>query len=244
MTRSGSIIWRLTKLWSIVCLVSVGGVQPALASNFEIAPVVLELSSSRTAGVIKIVNNDNHVVSLQIRAFDWNQVDSKDDLQTTQNLIISPPVFSLAPGASQVIRVVSRQAAGNSEIAFRLLIDEIPSAAEGATINFKFRISMPVFIAANGPAKTQLDYQLHAGKPARLQVQNTGNRRSRLLDLMLTLPNGKTIKAPGGSNPYTLAGVTRQYLIDTETPLATGSKVKLSANSDAGPIDAELTVAP
>ncbi|MFJ3054703.1 molecular chaperone [Herbaspirillum sp. NPDC087042] len=228
----------------MACLVSAGGIQAALASNFEIAPVVLELSSSRTAGVVKIVNNDNHVVSLQIRAFDWNQVDSKDDLQPTQNLIISPPVFSLAPGASQVIRVVSKQAAGNSEIAFRLLIDEIPSAAEGATINFKFRISMPVFIAANGQAKTQLDYQLRAGKPARLQVLNTGNRRSRLLDLMLTLPNGKTIKAPAGSNPYTLAGVTRQYVIDTETPLATGSKVKLSANSDTGPIDAELTVAP
>jgi len=244
VTRSGSIFWRLTTCWSIVCLVCVGGTQPARASNFEIAPVVLELSSSRTAGVIKIVNNDNHTVSLQIRAFDWNQADSKDDLQATQNLIISPPVFSLAPGASQVIRVVSKQAAGSSEIAFRLLIDEIPSAAEGATINFKFRISMPVFIAANGPAKTQLDYQLHAGKPARLLVTNAGNRRSRLLDLTLALPNGKTIKAPSGNNPYTLAGVTRQYLIDTETPLATGSKVKLSANSDAGPIDAELTVAP
>jgi len=244
VTRSGSIFWRLTTGWSIVCLACVGGIQPTLASNFEIAPVVLELSSSRTAGVIKIVNNDNHVVSLQIRAFDWNQADSKDDLQPTQNLIISPPVFSLAPGASQVIRVVSKQAAGSSEIAFRLLIDEIPSAAEGATINFKFRISMPVFIAANGPAKTQLDYQLRAGKPARLMVTNAGNRRSRLLELTLTLPNGKTVKAPSGSNPYTLAGVTRQYLIDTETPLATGSKVKLSANSDAGPIDAELTVAP
>ncbi|MBG7617848.1 molecular chaperone [Herbaspirillum sp. AP02] len=221
-----------------------GGWQQAQASNFEIAPVVLELSSSRTAGVIKIVNNDNHNVSLQIRAFDWNQVDSKDDLQPTQNLIISPPVFNLAPGASQVIRVVSRQAAGAGEIAFRLLIDEIPSAAEGATINFKFRISMPVFIAPVTPPKVQLDYQLRSGKPARLVVQNVGNRRARLLDLALTLPNGKKITAPAGGNPYTLTGITRQYLIDTETPLAVGSKVKMTANSDAGPIDTELTVAP
>lgn len=238
------MLWPLARACALAGLLMAGGWQQVHASNFEIAPVVLELSSSRTAGVIKIVNNDNHNVSLQIRAYDWNQVDSKDDLQPTQNLIISPPVFNLAPGASQVIRVVSRQAAGAGEIAFRLLIDEIPSAAEGATINFKFRISMPVFIAPTAPPKAQLEYQLRAGKPVRLQVQNVGNRRARLLDLALTLPNGKKISAPAGGNPYTLAGITRQYLIDTETPLAVGSKVKMTANSDAGPIDAELTVAP
>lgn len=238
------MFWRLPRDWAMACLISVAAMPAAHASNFEIAPVVLELSSARTAGVIKITNNDNHTVSLQIRPYDWSQSDSKDELQPTQNLIVSPPVFSLAPGASQVIRVVSRQAAGASEIAYRMLIDEIPAATEGATISFKFRISMPVFIAANGNPRNQLDYQLHAGKPARLLVQNNGNRRTRLLDLSLTLPNGKTIKPPAGSNPYTLAGVIRQYQIDTETPLAAGSKVRISANSDAGPIDTELTVAP
>ncbi|MDR6394043.1 fimbrial biogenesis chaperone [Herbaspirillum seropedicae] len=248
MTRSASL-WRscaksCIRHCVLACVLTITAVPPALASNFEIAPVVLELSSARTAGVVKIVNNDNHNVSLQVRAYEWNQVDSKDELQPTQNLIISPPVFNLAPGASQVIRVVSRQAAGASEIAFRLLIDEIPSSSEGALISFKFRISMPVFIAANTAPKLQLDYQLHAGKPARLMVQNSGNRRARLLDLALTLPNGKKINAPAGGNPYTLAGLTRQYLIETETPLAAGSKVKLTANSDAGPIDTELTVAP
>nr|WP_280868982.1 fimbria/pilus periplasmic chaperone [Herbaspirillum sp. LeCh32-8] len=234
----------MARVWPIACLTAAGVCGAAHASNFEIAPVVLELSSSRTAGVVKIVNNDNHDVSLQLRAFEWNQSDSKDDLQPTQNLIISPPVFSLAPGASQVIRIVSKQLSGPNEIAFRMLIDEIPSAAEGATINFKFRISMPVFIAANATPKIQLDYTLHAGKPAKLIVRNTGNRRSRLLDLAFTLPNGKKIVAPAGGNPYTLAGVTRQYLIDTDTPLAAGSKVKMTATGDSGPIDTELTVAP
>lgn len=229
---------------ALACLAVAGGWPVAHASNFEIAPVVLELSSSRTAGVIKIVNNDNHNVSLQLRAYDWQQADSKDELQPTQNLIISPPVFNLAPGASQVIRVVAKLPAAPSEIAYRLLIDEIPSATEGATINFKFRISMPVFIAPVTPPKAQLQYQLHAGKPLRLQVENSGNRRARLLDLALTLPNGKKLSAPAGGNPYTLAGITRQYLIESDTPLAVGSRVKLTASSDAGPIDAELTVVP
>ncbi|WP_241517289.1 molecular chaperone [Herbaspirillum aquaticum] len=244
MKKSASGWGQGLRLLALAGMAAMGVVQAAWASNFEIAPVVLELSSSRTAGVIKIVNNDNHNVSLQLRAYDWNQADSKDELQPSQNLILSPPVFNLAPGASQVIRVVAKQPAASNEIAYRLLIDEIPSATEGAAINFKFRISMPVFIAPVGSPRAQLEYQLRAGKPLRLLVENSGNRRARLLDLALTLPNGKKLSAPAGGNPYTLAGITRQYLIETDTPLAVGSRVKLTANSDAGPIDAELTVAP
>jgi fimbrial chaperone protein len=216
----------------------------AQASNFEISPVVLELSSARTAGVVKLINNDTHEVSLQIRAYDWTQVDSQDKLDPTQNLIISPPVFTLAPGASQTIRVVSKQAAGSQEIAYRLLIDEIPSAAAGAAINFKFRISMPVFIAPTGQSSTKLDWKLNAGKPPKLVIENSGNRRGRLLNLSLTLPSGKKVTLPTGGNPYTLAGLTRQYIIETDSPLGAGSKVRMTGTSDSGPIDTELTVAP
>lgn len=242
MTRTN--LKCLARLWPLICAAAMGMTNAAHASNFEISPVVLELSSARTAGVVKIVNNDNHDVSLQLRAFEWKQSDNKDDLQPTQNLIISPPVFNLAPGASQVVRVVSKQPSGDNEIAFRMLIDEIPSAAEGATVNFKFRISMPVFIAANGAPKFKLDYTLHAGKPAKLIVENTGNRRGRLVDLAITLPNGKKVAAPAGGNPYTLAGVKRVYQLDTETPLAAGSKVRMSATGDGGPLETDLTVAP
>ncbi len=218
--------------------------QAATASNFEISPVVLELSSARTAGVVKIVNNDTHDVSLQIRAYDWAQKDSVDQLDPTKTLIISPPVFTLAPGASQVIRIVSKRPAEANEVAYRLLVDEIPTAAEGPAINFKFRISMPIFIAPNGNPNLKLGWSMTAGKTPKLVVTNSGNRRGRLLNLSLTLPNGKKITPPAGANPYTLAGQVRQYLLEIDAPLAVGSVVKMSANSDTGPVDTEITVSP
>jgi fimbrial chaperone protein len=204
----------------------------------------LELPSARTAGVVKIVNNDTHDVSLQIRAYDWTQKDSQDSLEPTQSLIISPPVFTVAPGASQTIRIVSKRPAEINEIAYRLLVDEIPTASAGPAINFKFRISMPIFIAPNAAANLKMGWAISAGKPPRLIVTNTGNRRGRLLNLALTLPNGKKITPPAGANPYTLAGMTRQYVFDVESPLPAGSLVKMTANSDSGPIDTELTVTP
>jgi fimbrial chaperone protein len=193
---------------------------------------------------VKIVNNDTHDVSLQIRAYDWTQKDSQDSLEPTQSLIISPPVFTVAPGASQTIRIVSRRPAEINEIAYRLLVDEIPTAAAGPAINFKFRISMPIFIAPNAAANLKMGWSISAGKTPKLIVTNTGNRRGRLLNLALTLPNGKKITPPAGANPYTLAGITRQYVFDVESPLPAGSLVKMTANSDSGPIDTELTVTP
>jgi len=204
----------------------------------------LELSSARTAGVIKIVNNDTHDVSLQIRAYDWVQKDSQDVLTPTQTLIISPPVFTVAPGASQTIRIVSRRPAETTEVAYRLLVDEIPTAAASPAINFKFRISMPIFIAPNAAANLKMGWSISAGKSPKLIVANLGNRRGRMLNLVLTLPNGKKITPPAGANPYTLAGMTREYVVDTESPLAAGSRIKMSANSDAGPVDTEITVTP
>ena len=193
---------------------------------------------------MKIVNNDTHDVSLQIRAYDWTQKDSQDSLEPTQSLIISPPVFTVAPGASQTIRIVSKRPAESNEIAYRLLVDEIPTAAAGPAINFKFRISMPIFIAPNAAANLKMGWAISAGKTPKLIITNTGNRRGRLLNLALTLPNGKKITPPAGANPYTLAGMTRQYVFDVESPLPAGSLVKMTANSDSGPIDTELTVTP
>lgn len=202
------------------------------------------MSSARTAGVVKIVNNDTHDVSLQIRAYDWVQKDSQDVLTPTQTLIISPPVFTVAPGASQTIRIVSRRPAEANEVAYRLLVDEIPTAAAGPAINFKFRISMPIFIAPNAAANLKMGWSISAGKSPKLVVANLGNRRGRMLNLVLTLPNGKKITPPAGANPYTLAGMTREYVFDAESPLAAGSLIKMSANSDSGPVDTEITVTP
>lgn len=150
----------------------------------------------------------------------------------------------MAPGASQTIRIVSKRPAEINEIAYRLLVDEIPTAAAGPAINFKFRISMPIFIAPNAAANLKMGWAISAGKTPKLIVTNTGNRRGRLLNLALTLPNGKKITPPAGANPYTLAGMTRQYVFDVESPLPAGSLVKMTANSDSGPIDTELTVTP
>ncbi|MFZ6658283.1 fimbrial biogenesis chaperone [Undibacterium sp. TJN19] len=217
---------------------------PALASNFEITPVLLELSVSRTAGVIRIVNKDDHPVSLQVRAFEWAQQDNEDQLNSTEALVISPPMFKIDPGAAQVIRVISRKPAIiNAELAYRLLIDEIPEADQNA-VNFKFRISMPVFLQPDKATSPKINWQIDAGNKQTISVENLGTRRAKLLNISIGLPSGRRLSPKAAANPYALAGAKRRYEFDYDAELKPGLPVKIYAQAESGPIEVETTIMP
>ena len=70
-----------------------------------------------------------------MRGNDWTQVDGDDVITPTNaGLLVSPPIFTLAPGAAQTIRVVARQKGVTAETAYRLYSDELPAAATGPQI--------------------------------------------------------------------------------------------------------------
>ncbi|MFZ6719037.1 fimbrial biogenesis chaperone [Undibacterium sp. Ji49W] len=216
----------------------------ARASNFEIAPVVLELGMNRTAGVIRIVNKDDHAVSLQVRGFEWTQLDNDDQLNSTETLLISPPMFSIAPGASQVIRVVSRKAqSSNVELAYRLLIDEIPDESQVA-VNFKFRISMPVFLVPDKPQAARINWRVEAGSKQTITVENQGGQRTRLLNISVGLPDGRRLVPKAAANPYALPGAKRRYEFESATELKAGLPVKIYATADTGAIEVDTIVMP
>lgn len=216
----------------------------AVASEFAISPVVLELPAARTAGVVKIINNGVHDISLQLRAFDWLQNTGQAELSVTHHLIISPPLVTIPPKTTQTIRVISTRPAEETELAYRILVDEIPLMSVTPAVNFKFRISMPVFIAPTTAHDPKLIWTITGGSIPVLNIVNSSNRRNRLLKLKLTLPGGKQITPSLGSDPYILAGATRRYVLKTGAPLAVGTPVNMSAAADTGPIDSEIIVTP
>lgn len=220
----------------------------AHASNFEIAPVVLELSDARPAGTIRFVNKDDHQISLQVRTNDWIQVDGEDQLTPNNKvLLVSPPIFTLAPGAAQTIRIVTREKGVTAEFASRLYIDEIPTPSKEAAINFKFRISMPIFLEpANAPV-IKMEWRLIAGVGStgpQLQLRNAGNRRLKLLDVGLILPDGKKLMPKAQPNSYTLTGGSRTYGFASDPAIKAGATIKVSAIADIAPYETTVVVAP
>lgn len=210
------------------------GSQAANAANFEIAPVLLELSSTHTTDAIRIINRDERPISIQVRSYRWRQEEGQDQLEPATDLLLSPPLFTLAPGAAQVVRILAKTTTSDHEAAYRLLLDQIPVVGDPVGINFKFRVSLPVFMAPKKKAEAVLSWRVTGGTVPHVQVTNGGNRHAKLSALSLTLADGQRITPETGAHAYVLAHSTRNFAFATATALNTNSPVLVSAVSDAG----------
>ncbi|WP_234387543.1 fimbrial biogenesis chaperone, partial [Sphingomonas sp. STIS6.2] len=99
----------------------------AVASNFRVSPVTLTLPANRPIGSLTITNGEDVPVSIRVSAFRWTQVDGKDVYTPTDDLIASPPIFTAATRAPQLVRIGVRHRLPNA--AYRVMLQEIPGPA-------------------------------------------------------------------------------------------------------------------
>jgi fimbrial chaperone protein len=215
---------------------------PAAAGSIEVAPVSADLLPGQQAGVITVTNRDVTPTSVQVRAFAWTQDATRDQLTPTQNLLVSPPVFQLAPGASQVVRMVLRAPAQGREQAFRLLVDQIPGPADaGEQVRFALRLSIPVFAQAAANGRAELDWRLRPS--GELAVTNRGTRRAQLAGLSFTVPGSGQVALAAPENPYVLPGQERRWLA-RGAALRAGTTVQASGTGETGRFTVDVPVAP
>lgn len=220
-------------LWGSCVLM--GFAAPAAAANLDISPVLVELGTGHVTDSVRIISRDQRPMSIQVRAFDWTQREGEDQLSPTTTLQVSPPLFTLAPGASQTVRLLASGPAQASERTYRLLVDQIPAPDESVVINFKFRVSMPVYFAVDGKGGAKLSWALvGAGRGATpaIEVQNAGNRRAKIASLSVTLADGRTITPIMGAHAYVLAHGLRRFALPDGVVVT--SPVQVAFTSDAG----------
>ena len=67
----------------------------------------------------------------------------------TDDIILNPPVFTVAPGKTRFMRLGLRTANhGTAELTYRLILQEVPKAegpSDGAAVRTILRISIPIF---------------------------------------------------------------------------------------------------
>ena len=130
----------------------------ALASGLQVSPVSLTLIPPRAADGLWLSNSGTDPLRAQVRVFRWTQVDGKDQLVPSRDLVISPPMLRLAVDARQLIRVIRTGAppngAGAAEASYRLIVDELPVDDQGLHgLKFVMRYSVPIFVEPQGGPK-------------------------------------------------------------------------------------------
>ena len=144
---------------ALLGLVLLGASQVQAASSVLIWPIDPVLEADQQASALWLENRGTETANLQIRVFAWNQSGFADQYQNQRDVIGSPPVAKIEPGQKQLVRLTrTREVPPGQELAYRIIIDEIPSAAPveatgdnktAAAIRFQMRYSVPLF--AYGP---------------------------------------------------------------------------------------------
>jgi fimbrial chaperone protein len=144
-------------------LSSLAAPAPAAAGTLRVDPVRLEISADRRTATVSVRNDDPTPVTIRAYALTWDQVDGEDRYGESSAVIISPPIFTIAPGATQLIRVGLRSPSAGGR-AYRVIVEEVPGASPSGGVQVALRLNLPLF--ATMQAGTPADLNWSAGRQA------------------------------------------------------------------------------
>jgi fimbrial chaperone protein len=215
----------------------------ARAQGLTVLPVNIEMPPGQLTTTMTVINNGTTETSVQIRALAWSQSDGNEQLTASDEVMASPPIATIAPGATQVVRLVLSKAPTGKEATYRLLLDQIPPAAAPGTVRLALRLSIPIFAQPAARALPHVIYHIESGGGATTLVAvNDGARHDTVRNIKLASSGGGTATAVAGS-PYVLSGSTRRWSIATtgRAPAA-GDSVHMTGLADTGPLDLPVAV--
>ncbi|MBD9615153.1 MULTISPECIES: molecular chaperone [unclassified Pseudomonas] len=220
---------------AVLAMLLLGAVKVQAASSVLIWPIDPVLEADQQASALWLENRGNETANLQIRVFAWSQSGFNDQYQNQRDVIGSPPVAKIEPGQKQLVRLTrTREIPPGQELAYRIIIDEIPSATPpagesgktAAAIRFQMRYSVPLFAYGaglwskedtsrkrdpKGAGLPDLSWRTVAvdGRPY-VEVRNQGAVHARLTDVALK-QGGQTKPLVEGLLGYVLPGAIMRW---------------------------------
>jgi fimbrial chaperone protein len=218
----------------------------ATAQALSVLPVNVFLPPGQRATTLTMTNQGDRETAIQIRAYAWNQPDGEDQLTTSDAVVVSPPLATIAPGATQVVRLILRlpPLSADKEATYRILVDQIPPPAEPGVVHIVLRLSIPIFALPTTRAASIVRYhvEVKAGQIYLVGI-NDGLRHEAIRDIVLSTSDGRKLKTGPSASPYILSGATRRWLIAAQGPLPLPREtLQLTARSDSGAIEEQVSV--
>lgn len=212
----------------------------AWASTLSVTPIRLTLTPATPLGTFTVINEGPVASRAQLTLNEWKQVDGADVLTPSREVLVNPTIFEVPGNGRQIVRLGLRVPAMPAERAYRLVLREIPTAAQlkTNTIGVLLQISVPLFVPVEG-ATAKLGW--HARVTPRgleLQIDNSGNRHAQVLELTATR-DGKVVGKTSGSI-YILPGATNHLLLPLTAAVAAGDTIRLDARTDDGSTQASV----
>ncbi|ABI62226.2 Chaperone protein ecpD [Granulibacter bethesdensis CGDNIH1] len=197
---------------TLFCLLTVSS--KIYAQGISITPVSISLASGQMTSMVTLTNSGDADLSFQVRSFKWDSSpEAPYHLTPTDQLLVSPPLGTIPPHNSQIIRIVLRRAATTTENSYRILIDQIPAPGTAGIVNVAIRLSIPLFAAPPSPVSPHLQWSIERSTAGTFLIAfNTGGKHLKIYDVSLS--NGKkNIKIKVEISPYILPHTAQKWKI-------------------------------
>ncbi|HEV2271320.1 MAG TPA: fimbria/pilus periplasmic chaperone [Steroidobacteraceae bacterium] len=216
------------------------------AGSFSVNPVRVTLSPGHAVAALTVRNDGSDASVIQLETSRWTQQDGKDVLTASPELLATPPIFTLPPGGSQIVRVGLRRAPdAQHELTYRLILREVPPPqpiAQGLRV--ALAISMPVFVVSAHQSFSNLQWQAVrlADGQIQLQATNIGNAHVQVGSIELSSAGSSAPAVSESVATYVLPGNTRSWTFKNTIAVSVGATLALHASTDGGDLQARVTL--
>lgn len=238
-------------LWSLA-LFPIGS-QTASAASLSLVPTRLMLTAEQPIGAVSVRNDGSEAAVVQVSVAQWSQTNGADTYAATTDILATPPIFTVPPGETQLVRVgLRRTVDARSELSYRVFLQEVSPAptSDFRGLHVALRFSVPVFVA---PAKagrasaltTSLQWHARVESPKgqlTVTARNEGAAHVQIRDFMLAPDGNPAASIRHSASKYLLPGQSGEWTVDLKPLPAAGTLLHVSGHSDAGPIETDVVV--
>lgn len=224
------------------------GIPPAAAGAFSISPVRIHMTPRERVVAVSITNEGETEVALQADLYTWAQTeDGTDVLQSTEDLILAPPIIRLASKARQVVRLaLLRSADPERQLTYRLIVREVPELAPSKNqtlqVPITLALSMPVFVTPPA-AKRQIECEAQRPDAQTLGARcaNLGQAYAQVRGLILRRNDKELARFEGGA--YILPGAHKFVRVESTSPVPSGP-AQMDVQFDDGTVQSQAVNLP
>jgi fimbrial chaperone protein len=205
---------------------------------FKVDPFRVEFTAGRPRASVAVTNMGDGVAKIQVQVLRWRAKGAGEDYTETDDILLNPPIFTLAVGQTQYLRLGMRiPRTGLAEICYRLILEELPpprkpNSNEIATL---LRISLPIFVKPAAKTAPELAWSLVPDGPGvvKLSVENQGKAHVQFKRMGLTTEAQPQPDRFETVSIYLLPGGRQEWAIRDER-LVRSSHILVKAQTDHG----------
>lgn len=177
------------------------------AGSFSVSPVRVELRAGQSSASIEVVNNGSSRIQLTVERLAWTAGLQGERLDPTTEFVASPPLFDLAPGGRQVVRILLLRAPDpRRQLTYRIALQESPPQVAPEGVTSVLRVTLPVFVTPPRAAAALEWRRVDSPEGPELEVVNRGTATAQLAGVRVA--GTRDLEGSGG---YVLPGQVRRW---------------------------------